>query len=125
VKVLYEIVECIGCGKLIGSEKNDDYVFCNDCEKHEMIYDKLADIRNLFDEADMDAEGHGMDDAIGSPYAVACYAENKLKRQQKEIDFLKLQIKQAYDFVYRPDMCIDTIRGYLYSMVVEISKKEI
>jgi hypothetical protein len=53
-------------------------------KENEALCDKLADIRNLFDESDMKAEGHGMEDAIGSPYAVACYAENKLTRLIKE-----------------------------------------
>ncbi|MEH7116120.1 hypothetical protein V7128_01675 [Neobacillus vireti] len=61
-------------------------------EEYELIIQKLADIRNLFDESDMEAEGHGMEDMIADPYAVACYTENKMKRlidkvkeQQKEL----------------------------------------
>ena len=48
------------------------------------ICNKLADIRNLFDESDQIAEGHTMDDVVASPYAVACYAENKIKRLKGE-----------------------------------------
>lgn len=62
---------------------------------YELLLDKLAVIRELFDESDMTAEGHGMEDMISDPYAVAIYAENKLKRlmvkckkQQQEIDRL-------------------------------------
>jgi hypothetical protein len=53
-------------------------------KENDLLCDKLADIRNLFDESDIKAEGHGMEDAIASPYAVACYAENKLTRLIKE-----------------------------------------
>ena len=53
---------------------------------YEIIIDKLADIRNLFTDEDEKAEGHSMDDMVGSPYAVACYTEDKLKRQQKQIE---------------------------------------
>jgi hypothetical protein len=57
-----------------------------DKEEYELIIDKLADIRDLFDESDMDAEGHGMEDMIADPYAVACYTENKMKRLIKKVD---------------------------------------
>lgn len=53
-------------------------------KENDSLCDKLADIRNLFDESDMKAEGHGMEDAIASPYAVAAYAENKIKRLMKD-----------------------------------------
>lgn len=55
-------------------------------DKYEQLCSKLADIRNLFDESDMEAEGHGMEDMISDPYAVACYAESKIQRlmQKKE-----------------------------------------
>lgn len=49
-------------------------------KENDQLIEKLADIRSLFDESDQEAEGHGMDDMIASPYAVLCYAENKLKR---------------------------------------------
>jgi hypothetical protein len=49
-------------------------------KENDMLCNKLADIRDLFDEDDMEAEGHGMEDMVGNPFAVACYAENKLKR---------------------------------------------
>jgi hypothetical protein len=62
--------------------------------ENEALCDKLADIRNLFDESDMKAEGHGMEDAIGSPYAVACYAENKLKRLIKENNELQEELNK-------------------------------
>lgn len=58
-------------------------------KENDSLCDKLADIRNLFDESDMKAEGHGMEDAIASPYAVACYAESKLKRLIEENQILK------------------------------------
>jgi hypothetical protein len=62
-------------------------------KENDLIIDKLADIRQLFDESDMETEGIEMEDMISSPYAVAIYAENKLKRliekvklQQEELD---------------------------------------
>ena len=63
-------------------------------EKHENICSKLADIRNLFDESDMEAEGHGMEDMIADPYAVACYAESKLKRIIEENKQLKKELEE-------------------------------
>jgi hypothetical protein len=60
------------------------YINNNLLQENELLCDKLADIRNLFDGSDMKAEGHGMEDTISSPYAVACYAENKIKRLHKE-----------------------------------------
>lgn len=70
-------------------------------EEHDSIISKLADIRNLFDESDMEAEGHGMEDMIASPYAVACYAENKLQRLIKKVEeqekILQLINKVAFE----------------------------
>lgn len=62
--------------------------------ENESLCDKLADIRKLFDESDMKAEGHGMEDAIGSPYAVVCYAENKLKRLIKDNQELQEELNK-------------------------------
>lgn len=64
--------------------------------EHEIIIDKLADIRDLFDESDMEAEGHGMEDSIASPYAVACYAESKMKRLIEEV----ANLKRENEFLY-------------------------
>jgi hypothetical protein len=68
------------------AEKAEWLQYTNDKlqKENDSLCDKLADIRNLFDESDMKAEGHGMEDAIASPYAVTCYAENKLIRLIKE-----------------------------------------
>lgn len=55
-------------------------------EEYDLIINKLASIRdNYFNEEDMKAEGHGMEDAVADPYAVICYIENKLRRQQEQI----------------------------------------
>lgn len=55
-------------------------------KENDSLCDKLADIRNLFDDSDMKAEGHGMEDMIASPYAVVCYAENKIKRLMQTVE---------------------------------------
>lgn len=62
--------------------------------ENDKLCEKLADIRNLFDESDEIAQGHGMEDAISSPYAVACYAEDKLKRLIEENALLNKQVKK-------------------------------
>jgi hypothetical protein len=62
--------------------------------EYELIIQKLADIRDLFDESDMEAEGHGMEDMIADPYAVACYAENKLKRLIKKVKEQQTELNQ-------------------------------
>jgi hypothetical protein len=50
-------------------------------KEYELIIEKLADIRDTyFDNSDMEAEGHGMEDMIADPYSVLIYTENKLKR---------------------------------------------
>jgi hypothetical protein len=63
-------------------------------EEYELIIQKLADIRDLFDESDMEAEGHGMEDMIADPYAVACYAENKMKRLIKKVKEQQTELNQ-------------------------------
>lgn len=50
----------------------------------------------MFDESDMEAEGHGMEDAVASPYAVACYAESKMKRLIEEVNKLKSENTWLY-----------------------------
>jgi hypothetical protein len=65
-----------------------------DKEEYELITQKLADIRNLFDESDMEAEGHGMEDMIADSYAVACYTENKMKRLINKIDEQQKELNQ-------------------------------
>ncbi len=52
--------------------------------ENDRLVAKLADIRDLFDESDMEAESHGMEDMVADPFAVACYAESKLKRLIEE-----------------------------------------
>lgn len=64
--------------------------------EHEIIIDKLVEIRDLFDVSDMEAEGHGMEDAVASPYAVACYAESKMKRLIEEVNKLKSENTWLY-----------------------------
>ncbi len=66
----------------------------DDIEEYELLLSELAEIRDLFDESDMKAEGHGMEDAIGSPYAVAVYAKNKIKRLIKENKLLNDYINE-------------------------------
>lgn len=62
--------------------------------EHKQLIDKMVDIRNLFDDADRKAEGHGMDDLACCPVSVACYAENKIKRQSEDIEKLN-EIKKV------------------------------
>ena len=63
-------------------------------KENDQLIDKLADIRNLFDDSDQSAEGHGMEDMIASPYAVLCYAENKLKRLIAKLELAESNTKQ-------------------------------
>lgn len=44
----------------------------------------------------MVAEGHGMKDAVGQLYAVACYAENKIKRLIEENNNLQKELLLLY-----------------------------
>lgn len=77
----------------------NDYYVKQLKEENERLCNKLADIRDLFDESDMKAEGHGMEDIIGSPYAVACYAENKIKRLMKENQMLYGRLNMISDII--------------------------
>jgi len=69
--------------------------------EYEKLVDKMVDIRSLFDDSDMEAEGHGMDDLACDPVAVACYAENKIKRLMDKVEryenMVSLAISQLED----------------------------
>jgi hypothetical protein len=80
-------------------------------EDYDLIISKLARIRDLFDESDMEAEGHGMEDMIADPYAVACYAENKLKRLIKQNKKLKDYIEKN-EFDLYPEFKRDFPNGF-------------
>lgn len=62
-------------------------------EEYDLIINKLADIRNLFDESDKEAEGHGMEDMISDPHAVAIYTENKMKRLIEKVRLQEEELK--------------------------------
>lgn len=62
----------------------------------ERLVDKMVDIRNLFDDSDREAEGHGMDDLACCPISVACYAESKIKRLMAENEDLKKEQMRLY-----------------------------
>lgn len=58
-------------------------------EEYELITDKLAEVRdNLFDESDfVSNDGYDLlSSYVGSPYEVLCGMEQKILRQQKELD---------------------------------------
>jgi hypothetical protein len=69
-------------------------------EEYDLTINKLASIRdNFFNEEDMEAEGHGMEDAVADPYAVVCYIENKLKRQQEQITRLDNALNEIDEII--------------------------
>lgn len=63
----------------------------------DLLLNKLSDIRDMFTEDDQKEEGHGMEDAISSPYAVATYAENKMKRLLRDNKMVKEAYKDRED----------------------------
>lgn len=75
---VYEIYWLIQQAEMVEGTK---YLYEKLNEEHDEIISKLADIRKLFDESDKKAEGHDIEtEMVASPYAVALYTENKMKR---------------------------------------------
>lgn len=94
--------------------------------KHNRLTNKLADIRELFDESDMEAEGHGMEDMIADPHAVACYTESKMKRMIAKIEEYEEVISSIANidglFIDSPGLISLTAANEMLEIIDEIVK---
>lgn len=95
-------------------------------EEYELLLSKLADIRdNHFTEEDMEAEGHGMEDSVGCPYAVACYTESKLKRQSEKIEHQATQIDLLIQVIENVETLAENINDIYVSDYIKKFKDEV
>jgi hypothetical protein len=79
-----------------------EYLYRKLQEEHDQIIIKLADIRSLFDESDEIAEGHDIViEMVESPYMVAVYTENKLKRLMKKVERIENENSRLRKFAPR------------------------
>ena len=67
----------------------------NNNEEYNLLLEKIAEIRELFDDSDVKAEGHGMEDMICDPFAVLIYAKNKMERLMDENNWLYGKLNQV------------------------------
>lgn len=78
-------------------------------EEYELITDKLAEVRdNLFDESNyISDEGYDlMPSYVASPYEVLCGMEQKIIRQQKEVE----DWKELFHLLYSDHITLENFQ---------------